>query len=335
VTAVPPPQDLRPVPDSPAEPRRLSRATWVMGVLLLIALVFVVAHLGEEQRFAALLRDARPRWLLAAVLLQLGTYVCAAAVWSRAIAIHGRHRSVGSLIPLGLARLFIDQAMPSAGVSGTLIVIRGIARRGVRHEVAVAAFLVGLVSFYLAYGVALAMSLTVLWLLGHLSRVFLWLTSGFLAVALLVPLSVLWLRSHGARRLPGWLLRSPPVAALLRVLGGTSVSGLRRPGLLLETTGLQLCIFALDAATLGVALLAVGATAPAGALFASFVMASLVATLTVVPGGIGTFDTTCVAMLRVTGVPIEAALAATLLFRGFSLFLPLLPGLWLARREMA
>ena len=35
------------------------------------------------------------------------------------------------------------------------------------------------------------------------------------------------------------------------------------------------------------------------------------------------------------GIAVEAALAATLLLRGFTFWLPMLPGVWLARREMA
>jgi Mg2+-importing ATPase len=34
------------------------------------------------------------------------------------------------------------------------------------------------------------------------------------------------------------------------------------------------------------------------------------------------------------GVPVAVALAATLLFRGLSFWLPMLPGLWLAHREL-
>jgi uncharacterized membrane protein YbhN (UPF0104 family) len=51
--------------------------------------------------------------------------------------------------------------------------------------------------------------------------------------------------------------------------------------------------------------------------------------------GLGTFEATCVAMLRTLGVPLEAALMATLLLRGFTLWLPMLPGLLLARRELS
>jgi hypothetical protein len=39
-------------------------------------------------------------------------------------------------------------------------------------------------------------------------------------------------------------------------------------------------------------------------------------------------------MLRIVGVSIEAALTATLLLRGFTLWLPMLPGLWCARHEL-
>ena len=63
-------------------------------------------------------------------------------------------------------------------------------------------------------------------------------------------------------------------------------------------------------------------------------VASVVASLAWVPGGLGTFEGTCVAMLHVHGVNLEAALAAVLLLRGFSFWLPMLPGLWIARREM-
>jgi uncharacterized protein (TIRG00374 family) len=97
---------------------------------------------------------------------------------------------------------------------------------------------------------------------------------------------------------------------------------------------LQLAIFALDATTLGIMLRAIATPADAAVVFASFVVASMVATLAWVPGGLGTFEGTCVAMLHVHGVGIEAALAATLLARGFTFWLPMVPGLAIARREM-
>ncbi len=43
-------------------------------------------------------------------------------------------RILKSLIPLGLAKLFTDQAVPSAGLSGTLLVARALKRRGVSRD---------------------------------------------------------------------------------------------------------------------------------------------------------------------------------------------------------
>jgi len=68
--------------------------------------------------------------------------------------------------------------------------------------------------------------------------------------------------------------------------------------------------------------------------FPSFILASIVASLGPIPLGLGTFEATCVSMLGVLGVPLEAALTATLLLRGFALWLPMVPGLWLAKRGL-
>jgi len=84
---------------------------------------------------------------------------------------------------------------------------------------------------------------------------------------------------------------------------------------------------------MGVLLLAVGVSTPPWAVFSSFMLASLARTVGIVPGGLGTFEAVSVASLRAAGVSLAAALAATLLFRGFSFWLPMIPGWWLTRDE--
>ena len=110
-----------------------------------------VLHFGELERFVELAREAEPIWLLVAGLCQAATYVCAAAVWHRALREGGVPRRLASIVPLGLAKLFTDQALPSGGISGTLLAVSGLARRGVPARIGMAALLVGLVSFYAAY----------------------------------------------------------------------------------------------------------------------------------------------------------------------------------------
>lgn len=310
------------------------RLGWLTGVALLIAVLLVATHLAEERELARLLRAAQPLWLVGAVLLQAGTYVCAAAVWQRALARSGERLSLRGLVPLGLAKLFTDQAVPSAGMSGTLLVVRSLERRGTPRGVAVDAVLTGLVAFYCAYFLATAASIAVLWRHGELRTVILVPASFLCVVAMGLPLALLTLRRERLRRLPAWLGRVPFARDILASLRDASIGALLGRRLLLETTLLQLAIFVLDACTLDLTLRAVASPAPLVVVFASFVVASAVATLAWVPGGLGTFEGTCVAMLHLQGVSLEAALAATLLLRGFTFWLPMLPGLALARREL-
>ena len=64
-------------------------------------------------------------------------------------------------------------------------------------------------------------------------------------------------------------------------------------------------------------------------------MASMAATLGPIPLGLGTFEAARVGMLNLLGVSVEAALAGTLMLRGLTFWLPMLPGIWLARRELS
>lgn len=102
--------------------------------------------------------------------------------------------------------------------------------------------------------------------------------------------------------------------------------------ILRTATAWQLAIVLLDAATMSVCIRAIGAHAPADAVFASFMIASLVRTMGVVPGGLGTYEATSVGTLHLVGISVSAALSATLIFRGLTFWIPMLPGLWSSRR---
>jgi uncharacterized membrane protein YbhN (UPF0104 family) len=306
----------------------------VSGALLLAALVFVVAHFAEEQALARLIADAHPIWLATAAMFQGLTYVCAAAVWQRALVREHVSRRTWGLVPLGLAKLFTDQALPSAGVSGSLLVVGALARRGVPRGAAVAAVLAGLVAFYVAYFLATLASLAILWRHHELRHLLLVPVAFLCLVAAGVPLAIVGLRGRAFPAVSRWLERLPGAGGLADTLKEAKLKGILAPRLLLETSALQLAIFALDALTLAVTLRAVGSPAALAVAFASFVIASVVATLAWIPGGLGTFEGTCVGMLHLLGVSVEAALAATLLLRGFTFWLPMLPGFALARREL-
>ena len=311
-----------------------ARAGWITGGVLLLALAVLATRYGESERFLELARRARPLWLGAALALQVATYACAAGVWQRSLHHNGTTVRVRDLLPLGLAKLFADQALPSAGLSGTALVLRSLSGRGVPRGFAIAAMLVGLVSFYAAYAIAVALALAILARLGEVHRALLALAVVFALLAAGVPLAVFWLRGRAAQHLPGFVLRLPFVRETFAAIADAPPGALFSVRLGAETTALQLAIFVFDAATLAVMLHALVTPVTPDLVFASFVVASLVATLAWVPGGLGTFEGTCVAMLHVHGVELEAAVGATLMLRGFTFWLPMAPGLWIARHEM-
>jgi uncharacterized protein (TIRG00374 family) len=117
-------------------------------------------------------------------------------------------------------------------------------------------------------------------------------------------------------------------------MASTPTDLLRDTRLWFRAVTVQVVEIGLDAATLHVMLLALGVRVPLTATFASYVMASAVARVVPVPLGLGSFEAAMVGMLRAVGVPLEAGLAATLLLRGLTMWLPMLPGLWFARREL-
>jgi uncharacterized membrane protein YbhN (UPF0104 family) len=144
-----------------------------------------------------------------------------------------------------------------------------------------------------------------------------------------------WLYRRGPSAAPRWLKRIPGVDPLLRAMKLARPDIVESPSLIAQAGILEGAIFLLDAATLAAMLAAVGHPAPFDAVFAAFVFASIAQLLGIVPGGLGTFEGAQVALLTLLRVPLEAALTATLLLRGFTFWLPLLPGMWVAHREMA
>ena len=194
-----------------------------------------------------------------------------------------------------------------------------------------AALLLGLIGYYGAYALMVVASLLVLWLKGVITPLSLALGMTFLAVAFGIPVFVLRLRRLDARSLPGWLAAVPGVRSLLAAVVAAPTDLLRSPWLIARAIAFEGLVFLADAATLWAMLRAVGHPTGLGTALVGFASASVVATLSPIPLGLGTFEATAVAMLRVQGVPIEPALAATLLLRGTTVWLPMLPGLWLVR----
>lgn len=321
-----------PEPKRSSQSRRV-RAAWITGAIILIALIIVVAKASEGREIAHLLRRAEPQWIALAVPLQVGVYAATAMAWRIMLARHHIRSRAFDLFWLALTKQFTDQVIPG-GLTGSVVAIHGFRRRGVSEGIATETVVVPFVAYYAAYTLAVAGALTILWLSDVLNTIIVSLAVGFAALAIVVPGTILWLHAQPGKRLPRWVRKIPGVKRLSSEIRAVPRDAFRGPLLLAETTGLALAVFIAHATTLWCALVAVGAPTPAAPVFACYMIAAVASSVGITPGGLGTFEGTSVAMLHAFGVPVEAALAATLILRGFTFWLPMLPGLWLARREV-
>jgi len=322
----------------PAEPEQpgffSSWRGWFMAALLVAGIVVAVLHWGDVKRFGKLLTEARPLWLLIAVALQFATYVGLAAQWWLTLRRGRTPEEGGDLLRLTFAKHFADQVIPTAGMSGNVLLVDRLVSLGVPRENAVAALLLQIIAYYLSCALGALWVLVVLWWKSRSS----WLLTAavlvFLVVAAGIPWLTLWLHRRGQNRIPRWIARWSKAKHFFELVGEAPSKLVRDPHLIAWLTILNLAVFVADAATMQSCIHALGVHAPLSAGYVAFMFASIAVILGPIPMGLGSFEAVSIAMLRLFGVPFEAALSATLLFRGFTLWLPLIPGGILLRHEL-
>lgn len=322
-----------PTVDSPEEGRKHA-SPWIgriIGVAALAAVIVAVLNVADAERLAGLVSSAQPIWLLLAFVLQLLTYATEAGAWSGVLTQAGRPRPVVELYALAVVCLFTNQALPTAGVAGTVVVVKALELRGVPHAVSLAAMYVDLIGYYCGFGVAVGLALAVIAAQDELSPLVLGMAAAISLMGVGICGGILWISSPG-RRLRGWLARFRPLRHVVATLAQADTRLLHSPALLVRAALFRFGNFVLDALTLWACLRAVGEGVSPAAVGAAYVLGAIARTLGVVPGGLGTFEAGTLAGLALFGIAVEPGLAGVLLFRLLSFWLPMVPGLVLGRR---
>ena len=189
---------------------------WVFGIVALAAVVIAVNHLGETGYLLQLLRGANPpgwHWRCCCKSqLTFCSFVMRIALRNVEGNSDGNGKTNGescpsiiSLFSLSVAKQFVAQSMPSIGLSGNFLIVKGLENRGVPRPKAIVAVLVNLLSYYITFSIAITIAVGLLWWLRDLRTGILVSFTILLALIVSVSLIVFWMGRNAGRGLPKWI----------------------------------------------------------------------------------------------------------------------------------
>lgn len=296
---------------------QLRRAAPIVLVLAIAALLLIEARhvdLREIQKHLAGVAPWKMILLGGGGLLAVASMALYDMLAARVIGI--ARRPIDS-VRIGLMASGINNVASLSGVTGSGLRILLLARAGVETQRAVRYAGIAAAASPLGLSVLAWATLIVEPALLHATAVPPWIVRTALAVLALY--------------LPGYLLiamtpllRRGRLAAVERLAPHQAIGFVTASVIdwLLAGTLLWLCL-----ATVGLSIAPI-------AVIAAFVLAATLGTLSFLPGGLGVFDVTLVALLVARGAPTESVVAALVLYRYAYYLVPLIAALFLGTREL-
>ncbi len=317
---------------------------WVLGGATLAGLVYVVLRLGELEHLAQVLRQTDWRWLPLALVSEAFFQCNEGAIYWMMYKIMGYRARLAHVIALTLAASFVNRVAPSAGMSGTTLFAERMARKGIPPGRTIT---VNLARYLLDYGAfLLVLASGLLYLSLHQSLTALEvraaLVFGVIVLAVLTFVGILiasrsrlaraasslsrLVNRVGQRMFRRSLLTEEDTARHVEeVLAAMSLLGrARQRTAALVVMGFFIHIF--DLLGLWIVFHAIGYPVHLGIMIAGYGLGYLAGFISLVPSGLGVFEATMTAVYKSLGLPLEVAALATLLYRLFSLWAPLLAG---------
>ena len=317
------------------------RIPWtpIIGTLLLIIVLALGIHnwptIHEAMR---LMRHARPGWLTLGVLAVIAGFICAGQIYGRVLSLLGYRLPQYWLISAAMVSILISQTIPAGTVASYAFLTASLRRRGI--PATSVALLASLELFTWIGGMLVLFCFGLIYkiiFLGDSSTS--QITYPAAGIALTVVGGIAFASTRQRPTLHRWvtligrvmdriLRRSWSEAHIHQIVDELDTNRrliMERPRQALALLCLQLFVFGLHSLALLMLIHALGATAPPLAVLAAYGLALIVSTFTALPGGGGTVEAALTLSLTTEGVPPEAALGATILFRlcSFWLLLPL------------
>lgn len=316
----------------------------VIFLLLGVAVLALVARIGQMAQFVAALQTAQVGWVVAALGAQLIWLWLQVEQFRATHQLAGSVQTLKSIIPVALANNFILVAAPSGSLSTFALFISDAQQRKLSQP----KVMLGVMLFAVVEAVALSLSIGLALVLNVAGKFF--IIASLPAVVMLsltlIYILALVLGMRAPDRLERWLIGLTGI--INRITGR-----LFHRDVLPKTTIHQFALTLADDLTqlnrqptrcwlwpilvamltkvslmgvLALTALAFGQGLSVAVLISSVAVASTLTIVSPTPLGVGIVEGALAYVLAVSGVQTERALLISLLYRGFTLWLPMLYG---------
>lgn len=314
--------------------KRPKLAGVIIALVAIAGLVALAFHIEDIGAFATRLSETDLRWLALTLLAQIFAFLAQAFAWGLVLRRRKSPISTAGLLTLSIGKLFADQAIPSAGVSGGAFLVHALTRRGVAAVDAFAVFVFAATASITAFLAFAAGSLAYVAAADESVEGLSLGDANLMPIAigaaiLLLVILALFLLASG---------RLPAHSAALRKTARAALDAIKlvgvEKGLFLQCLLLQSAARLFDGVTLWLVFYALGDSVSFFVCIIAVSLASLAATVAPTPMGLGSFEAGLTAALAAQGLGIEPAFAGGLIYRGLSLGLPLAIGFFVVQREL-
>lgn len=313
----------------------------------LLVFYLVIRYMGKLEDIKTLLAQMNPFWIFIILCLQGTTYVLYALILQALLFTPAMPKPIRFIILLKMAvvQLFVNQTLPSGGISGNGYILDQLVKRKVSGIRAFKVLVMESVSYYVAFlsGLGLAyfffrqsiyynkiQSPTIAYTI-LLGSIFFLVLGGIMLLLNNKRMLALVIRKLSRFSFFRKYIKKTKLPVLEKNDAATAKSAISLKALF-KAVLFQLCLIACDILTVYCLLRAFNIHLSAVLTILAVLLSMVVGALPVSPGSLIVYESAMTYFFSLMGVSIHAAMIVTLLYRFFTFWLPIPIGLLLHRR---
>ena len=312
-------------------------------VLALIVFYFALQYFNKLGNIEKLLFEMNPGWLFVAVGTQLLTYLLNALILRVLLSVSGSNISFFMLLKISIVIIFVNQALPSGGLSGNGYVFNQLTRRKVNGKQAFSTLVLESVCYYIA--ILMLLLIFYVWYFlenEQVNRVIKY--TAIIGVVYYSFLALMMSVLSNWRTLKSILHRVRKFPKIHKYMEEVNLYGLTesKQGILkmfsenknnaLIAIGLQVLIIASDVLTVFAILKGFHFSLAFSDVVLGLLLSLIIGALPISPGSLIAYESGMTYFFATVGTPVHIALVVTLIFRFLTFWLPIPIGLLLYRR---